>query len=88
MRVFGFNSALITKFPPREERTPSHDVMTLPFLATFKAQFPLHFYKVSLLESLRGDRHMMTLPFLAGGNFEDKIYVLEFWRGNKKMSLA
>ena len=49
-------------------------------------QFRAH-YKVSLLER-KGDRRMMTLPFLAGGNFEDKIYVLEFWRGNKKMSLA
>ena len=52
VRVFGFNSALITKFPPREERTSSHDDFTLP-----RSLAP---------------------------NFEDKISVVDFPKGNKR----
>ena len=55
VRVFGFNSALITKFPPREERTSSHDDFTLPRspAPALKIKSPLWIFQGEIRDALR-----------------------------------
>ena len=73
MRVFGFNSALITKFPPREERTPSHDDFTLP--CSFQGAIPGTFLQSFLLES-RPSHDDLLYPSLQAATLKTK---LTFW---------
>ena len=53
--MFGFNSALITKFPPREERTSSHDDFTLPRspAPALKIKSPLWIFQGEIRDALR-----------------------------------
>ena len=56
--MFGFNSALITKFPSSRERTP-HSMMTLPFLRKLSSG-------ILLKVNLKATGIKLTTNYLAG----------------------
>ena len=56
--MFGFNSALITKFPSSRERTP-HSMMTLPFLRKLSSG-------ILLKVNLKTTGIKLTTNYLAG----------------------